>query len=201
MSRLLTVFAIIFALNLIPAFAPPTWMAMTYFGFENPETNPLLLALVGAVAATGGRLTLAKLSRVLVRNKLLRPATRDNLDAIKTLIEQRQTMTFNLVVLYAFSPLPSNQVFIAYGLTPLALSRIAVPFFIGRFLSYAVWTLAAGKASEFLNHELTGATWYFGAYFIVTQCVLLGSVYLFTKVDWRRTIEERKFHWRKRTQD
>ncbi len=196
MLGLLIIFAIVFALNLIPAFAPPTWMAMSYIGFEHPDTNPFVLALVGACAATGGRVALAKLSRVILRNNLLRPATRENLDAIKALLEERRTLTFSVLFLYAFSPLPSNQLFIAYGLTPLGLGRIAIPFFCGRFLSYAFWAAAAKKAAEILNHELDGMAAYFGVYFVVSQCVLLGMIYLFTKVDWRRAVRERKLHWR-----
>ena len=41
-ARLL-LFGRIFGLNLIPAFAPPTWMALA-FGFEFPATNTVLLA-------------------------------------------------------------------------------------------------------------------------------------------------------------
>ena len=61
--------ALIFALNLIPVFAPPTWMALAFIGFQFPETNPWALALVGAAAATAGRLTLALLSDRIVSRK------------------------------------------------------------------------------------------------------------------------------------
>ena len=97
-------FGLIFGLNLIPAFAPPTWMALAFVGFEFPETNPLLLALVGAVAATLGRLTLAKLSHWLLRQKLLSEAHRTNIDVIKERLEKRTALTFSLFLFYAFSP-------------------------------------------------------------------------------------------------
>src|ERR1700704_832227 len=70
-SALALMFGLFLGLNVIPAFAPPTWMVLAFVGFEFPETNPLLLALVAAVAATLGRLTLAKLSHWLLRQKLL----------------------------------------------------------------------------------------------------------------------------------
>ena len=60
-----------FWLNLIPLFAPPTWMALAFVGFQFPDMSPVLLALLGAVAATLGRLSLAKLSHVLLRERLL----------------------------------------------------------------------------------------------------------------------------------
>ena len=62
LSTLLLMFGLVFGLNLIPAFAPPTWMALAFVGFQFPDTNPVLLAMVGAIAATLGRLSLAKLS-------------------------------------------------------------------------------------------------------------------------------------------
>jgi len=39
--------------------------------------------------------------------------------------------------LFAFSPLPSNVLFLAYGLTTAPLHLLAIPFFIGRMVSYA----------------------------------------------------------------
>jgi hypothetical protein len=67
LSAIALLFGMIFGLNLIPACAPPTWMALAFVGFQFPETNPLLLAPVGAVAATLGRLALAKLSHWILR--------------------------------------------------------------------------------------------------------------------------------------
>ena len=74
--------ALIFALNLIPVFAPPTWMALAFVGFQFPETSPWTLALVGAAAATLGRLTLALLSDRIVSRKWLSQPQRDNIDVI-----------------------------------------------------------------------------------------------------------------------
>jgi hypothetical protein len=47
-------FILIFGLNLIPEFAPPTWMALAFVGLESPGTAAFHLAMVGAVAATLG---------------------------------------------------------------------------------------------------------------------------------------------------
>ena len=42
MSTLATLFVVVLLLNLIPAFAPPTWMAMSWVGFNVPEGNPIV---------------------------------------------------------------------------------------------------------------------------------------------------------------
>ncbi len=187
------IFGLIFLLNLIPAFAPPTWMAVSYLGVKYPAMNTLGLAVLGATAATLGRLTLARLTRVLIREKLLSEATRQSVDSIREAIESRRKLTFSLFLFYAFSPLPSNNLFLAYGLTSLGWSLIAIPFFLGRVVSYAVWFKTAAAASQKLN--LSSLPGWMLAYFFVTQCLLLYLVYLFTRVDWHALVAEKKFRW------
>ena len=190
-----TLFVVVFALNIIPAFAPPTWMVLSWIGFNHPDANPFLVALTGACAATGGRLALARLSRVVVRQRLLREQTRHNLDTIKTALEQHRSLTFGVFLIYAFGPLPSNYLFIAYGLTALKLRLVTVPFFLGRLVSYSFWVFAAAEVSQRLTLEATETQSYFGVYFVVTQLLLLGTVYAFTRVDWRHLLAEKRLRW------
>src|SRR5205823_399257 len=96
-------FGLIFGLNVIPAFAPPTWMAVAFIGFEFPGTNTVLLALVAATAATLGRITLAKLSHWLLRERLLSDAHRKNIDIIKERLEKRAVLTVSVFLFYALS--------------------------------------------------------------------------------------------------
>jgi len=53
------IFLVVFLLNLIPAFAPPTWMVLSYLGLRYSNGNIPAFALIAAVAATprGPRLT------------------------------------------------------------------------------------------------------------------------------------------------
>ena len=188
MLKLATLFVAVFFLNVIPAFAPPTWIALSWIGFNHPDANAFIVAMFGAWAATAGRLVLAKLSRVVIRQRLLRDQTRDNIDTIKTALEQRPTLTFSAFLVYAFGPFPSNYLFIACGLTALKLRFVAVPFFLGRLVSYSFWVSAAAEVSHRLAIEATEAQSYLGVYFVVTQLLLLGAVYGFTRVDWRRVL-------------
>src|SRR5690349_15687270 len=124
MLPVVVVFAIVFALNVIPAFAPPTWLVFSFIGFQFPLQNGFELAVAGALAATLGRVTLAKLSRVIIRKKFLSPEAQNNIDAIREGLEGRKKLTFGVLLFYAFSPLPSNYLFIAYGLTTMDLKLI-----------------------------------------------------------------------------
>ena len=195
LPALALLFALIFGLNLIPAFAPPTWMALAFVGFEYHDTSALLLAGTGAIAATLGRLTLAKLSHVILRKKLLSEAHRANIDVIKTRLERRTTLTAGLFLFYAFSPLPSNFLFIAYGLTGLPLLRVVLPFFFGRLASYAFFIVggaAAGRRFE-IDSAMSGI--YAAAWFIGTQLLILSALYCFTRVDWKVLFDDRKLVW------
>ncbi|MDE3136859.1 MAG: hypothetical protein KGL59_09815 [Acidobacteriota bacterium] len=195
-GQVVLVFLIVFILNLIPAFAPPTWMVFSFIGFAYPQINVVVLALVGAVAATLGRVTLAKLAQVIVRGRLLSRRSKESIDAIKERLQQRRKLTFGVFLIYAFSPLPSNYLFIAYGLTAMELALIAVPFFIGRSVSYSFWGVTSSVIGRRINGALHGHPLsYLSAYFVVTQIALLYGVYLFTRVDWRYVLDEKKFRW------
>jgi hypothetical protein len=195
MRPIVLLFLIVFGLNVIPAFAPPTWMVFSYIGFRYVAVNVVLLALVGATAATLGRIVLAKMARIVVRQRFMSDATRENIDAIREHLEPRRKLTFGIFLFFAFTPLPSNTLFIAYGLTAMKLRLIAVPFFIGRSVSYSFWGFTASALARRITLESTDALSYLSLYFVASQILLLSLVYVFTRVDWRMLFREKKFRW------
>lgn len=197
MTNLLALFATLFLLNVMPAFAPPTWMVMSWVGFSRPDANAVLLAGVAACAATLGRLVLARLSCKLVRNRWMREADRENVDVVRAWLEDRKGMTVGLMLAYAFSPFPSNYIFIAYGLTGMRLWLIGVPFFIGRWISYLTWTHIAQIGARYLDAEAEIDGAYMGVYFVVSQVAFLALVYGFAKMDWRHFLETKRLRWRR----
>ncbi|WP_124382903.1 hypothetical protein [Ralstonia sp. SET104] len=196
MANLLVLFATILLLNVMPAFAPPTWMVMSWIGFSRPDANAVLLAGIAACAATVGRLVLARLSCALVRNRWMREADRQNIDVVRAWLEARKGMTVGLMLAYAFSPFPSNYIFIAYGLTGMRLWLIGLPFFAGRWISYLTWTHIAQIGARYLADETEVGGVYMGAYFVVSQVVFLALVYGFAKVDWRYFLQAKRLRWR-----
>jgi uncharacterized membrane protein YdjX (TVP38/TMEM64 family) len=168
-------------------------MALSWVGLARPLGNPFFVALIGALAATSGRLVLAKLSRVVIRQRFMSDTMSANIDIIKDGLERHRTMTFSAFLLYAFSPFPSNYLFIAYGLTSLPFWLVAVPFFIGRCVSYGFFVSTAAKVSQLLALEATEAQQYFGIYFVISQLLLLRDVFLFTRVDWPYLVAARRF--------
>ncbi len=193
----LVIFVVVFALNVMPIFAPPTWSVLSFIAIRF-NSNIVLLAVVGAVAATLGRLVLAKLSTVIVRQKFLSDDTRKNIDAVKERLESRKKLTFSILLFYAFSPFPSNHLFIAYGLTALKLKLIAVPFLLGRVVSYAFWAYTASSVAELLNYESVTSKSFFSYYFVASQLFGLLTIYVFTRIDWARVFTEKRLRWRRR---
>jgi uncharacterized membrane protein YdjX (TVP38/TMEM64 family) len=129
----------------------------------------------------------------IVRGKLLGEDTRQNIDAIKETLEGKKTLTAGASLFYAFSPLPSNYLFIAYGLTTLELRVLALPFFLGRLIGYNFWAHLGSAAAHKLAIEAPQS--YMSVYFVLVQIACLALIYVFMRVDWRRLLQEHKLRW------
>lgn len=193
MTEFTLLFLLVFALNVIPAFAPPTWMAMSMLGFASPDLHPWLVAVVAATAATCGRVLLALLAQRIVRSRWAHGSMQENLAAVADIIERRRAASSIAFLAFAFSPLPSNFLFIAYGLTHAPLWLLATPFFIGRTISYGL-AFEGGSAAFHHFGDLGGGIWVW-VYFGVTQLLMLAMLYLFAKIDWRATLAARRLRW------
>jgi hypothetical protein len=182
----LLIFIGIIALNVVPFFTPATWTILAFIA-ATTKVNLLVLPVLAAVAATIGRTILARLSYVIVRSKFLSEKSKHNIDGFKLIIEKRRHLTMTGFLLYALGPLPTNYLFISYGLTTLQLRYLVVPFFIGRLLSYSFWIYIGYRFGTLLQAE--GLTGVYDMYFIVTQIATIAAVYAFTRVNWRRIAE------------
>ena len=185
-------FIVIFMLNVLPAFAPPTWTTMSFIGLAVPVNNFILLSIVAAIAATFGRIVLSNCSRALVRRRLLSEQARRNVDAIRTGIERQPVLTFGTLLGYSLSPLPSNYLFIAYGLTSLPIAFLSLPFFVGRLASYAFWMRTASTVGDWLDVDWFESAPYFVAYYLSSQLLLVPVIYAFTRIDWRALFADRQ---------
>ena len=193
MASLALLLLVVFALNVLPAFAPPTWMVISFVGLKHPDANPWLVALVSALAATGGRVVLAHFARRIVSSRWVGTGMRENLEVVAATIRRRKAASVLVFLLFAFSPLPSNVLFLAYGLTRAPLLLLAVPFFVGRFVSYAGAFAGGTLVSRWFEPELDGPAWW--VYFVLTQLLWLALVYVFARIDWRKSAKERRLRW------
>ena len=180
----LALFAIVFGINLLPAFGPPTW-AVLVFTRLHWHLNPIALVLLGAVAAMGGRYLLARGAGHF--KDRLPDRIRDNLEGARTLIERKRVGAIALFGLFVVSPLPSAQLFLAAGLLDLPLGLLALAFFLGRLVSYSIYVSVATLADKQLGNvmgQVFGSPWS-----IALQVVLLVAVCILPFVNWRRFLD------------
>jgi uncharacterized membrane protein YdjX (TVP38/TMEM64 family) len=139
---------VVFGVNLLPAFGPPTWALLVFFSldFDLPAV-PLIVG--GALAAAAGRFLLANGAR------RLRPrfsvARRERLARAEAALTAKQSRVAAGLGLFALSPLPSGQLFVAAGLMTVPLVPLTAAFFAGRLISYSVYVTAASAAKRNLG--------------------------------------------------
>ena len=186
MLELLAAYAVVFLINLVPAFMPPTWSILAYFliRFDLPL---LPLAIGGALAASSGRYVLALGSRRWGR-RLLSPTQQTRLSRLGVWLETRARWTTPLAVLvYSFGPIPSNQLFIAAGLTATRLTPIVAAFLAGRLISYTLWVNLARVVAHrfedlFTDHLQRGSA-------VAFELLAIAALVLFTRIDWPRVLQ------------
>jgi membrane protein YqaA with SNARE-associated domain len=180
----LALFVVVFGINLLPAFGPPTW-AVLVFARLHWHLNPVALVLIGGLAATGGRYLLARGARHF-RNRMP-TRLKDNLEDAHVLIERKRLGAIALFGVFVVSPLPSAQLFMAAGLLDLPLGLLTLAFFLGRLVSYSVYVAVATLADKQFGNVLSqifGSPWS-----IALQVVLLAAVCALPFVNWRRFLD------------
>ena len=141
-------FISIFLLNLITIFGPPTWVVLSFISFTYSLPSLPLFIFIALCAATLGRIVLTLSAKHIIRNRLLGKKYRANMDFLKKHLEKRPHYASVIFFIEAFTPLPSDQLFVAYGLTGLKLRYAIVPFFIARIFTYSFWTYTAHQVSK-----------------------------------------------------
>jgi len=183
MRDLLIVAGVVFAINLLPAFGPPTWAVLVVLKV-NLGVAAVPLVLVGATAAAAGRLTLALGARAC-RGRLSAERVA-GLDALREAAESHRAGSIAGLALFAVSPLPSAQLFIAAGITGVRLIPLTVAFFAGRLVSYSLWVGAAAATEKALGPVLVQSLT--SPWAIAVQIVLLLGLVALVKIDWLKVL-------------
>jgi membrane protein YqaA with SNARE-associated domain len=154
LAQFLLAIGLVFAINLLPAFGPPTWAVLVFFSL-NYDLPAVPLVLCGALAAASGRFLLASGTRRLrPRFSAERLAHIDRAQAT-ALADRRRTLAG--LALFALSPVPSGQLFVAAGLMTVPLLPVTAAFFAGRLFSYSLYVGLASVAAQGLGTIATDA--------------------------------------------
>jgi hypothetical protein len=150
--------ALVFLINLSPGFMPSSWMVLAFFYIK--FDLPLIpLALTGAIVSGFGRYFLAKGSG-LVTTTLFKRKEQD-LRKLGEYLESRNKLVAGFVFLYSLLPLPTNNLFLAAGMTRINLASVLAGFWAARLPAdlFWIWTTNAtfrnledvfGRSTNFL---------------------------------------------------
>jgi hypothetical protein len=116
----LLVAGIVYAVNLLPAFGPPTSAVLVVLTLTFDLASAPLIA-AGAIAAASGRFVLATTTRRL-RPRLSAERRRHLATAEEALLD-RPAKSIVALGLFTLSPVPSGQLFVAAGFMRVPCSR------------------------------------------------------------------------------
>lgn len=175
----------VLGINLLPAFAPPTWAVLVLFKL-NSAIPAIPLVLIGALSAGTGRYCLARATGLL-RNRISLKQ-RANLHAASEVLNRKTSHHLVGLLLFALSPIPSAQLFEAAGLIGMRLLPLTVAFFAGRIVSYSIYvagtsTLQTRGFGDLIMSSLSSP------WGIVLQIGLIYGVYLIMKIDWKKFLK------------
>ena len=134
--------------NLIPAFAPPTWVVLSVYQANHLELNSFGIACFGVIGSVAGRFIMYQYSALVGRHVPRKQA--ENLRHFKEFVERKRLGLFLGTLLYSLSPLPSNFLFIESGISGTELLPVIGGFAIGRLISYTFLVYVSSRAYEAL---------------------------------------------------
>jgi membrane protein YqaA with SNARE-associated domain len=172
------VFLIVFILSIIPLLTPPTWIVVVSAYSLNDQIDPFLLSAIGATAAVTGRLILLQASTI--GRKAINDYRKGSLEKLKNYLEKTRYGYLLGTLLFALTPLPSNMLFISYGLMNAKSLGIIAGFWIGRFVVYlcmiSLYTYFVDYFKEILNSDIQTLLVLDIVGIVMTICMLL--------IDW-----------------
>tara|TARA_B110000014_G_scaffold25729_1_gene16389 strand:+ start:867 stop:1487 length:621 start_codon:yes stop_codon:yes gene_type:complete len=181
------IFLLLIGVNAAPLLMPPTWIILSSFFVLDQSFDPIVLSLVGATGATIGRFLLKIVSgyfRTVVGNQ-----QKTNLDSIGNFLNRKKFGYIISSFLFAATPLPSNMLFIAYGLMRAKSFGLYLGFWLGRVISYyimiSISKIVLTPFIELFEDRYIGI--------LVADVLGISVVIFFTCIDWNLLLISRKF--------
>ena len=180
------IFLVLIGVNAAPILMPPSWIVLTSFYLLDPSLNVIILAMVGATGATIGRFFLKKISGLFRR--FVGQEQKSNLDIIGDYLNRKKYGYVIASFLFGATPLPSNMLFITYGLMKAKSLGIYIGFWFGRTISYIVMIYFGNAVLtpflEIFEDRITGI--------LLIDGLGIGIIVLFASINWTVFITQRK---------
>ncbi|MBI1662508.1 MAG: hypothetical protein IS860_03240 [Nitrosopumilus sp.] len=182
----LGIFLVLILVNASPILMPPSWIVLTSFYLLDPSLNVVALAMIGATGATIGRFFLKKISGLF--RKFVGEEQKSNLDIIGDYLNHKKYGYLLASFLFGATPLPSNMLFITYGLMRAKSVGIYIGFWFGRTISYIIMIYFGNAVLqpflEIFEDRLTAI--------LLIDGVGIGVIVLFASINWTVLITQRK---------
>jgi membrane protein YqaA with SNARE-associated domain len=189
--HLLLAVAVVFGINLLPAFGPPTFAVLIFFRFRYGDIPVVALIIGGALAAVAGRFLLARAFRAFGRK--LPPKRTESLEVLGRLLGQSRGGLVSSFIFFAVAPVPSAQMFEAAGLARIRLAPLLGAFFVGRLVSYSFYVGAASAAHQSVAKLFRKG---FGSpQAIAAQLIAIALLVVILRIDWPSTIDRLRAWW------
>ena len=185
------IFLVIIAVNASPLLMPPSWIVLTSFYLLDPTLNIVFLSMVGATGATIGRYFLKRISGLF--RKFVGEEQKSNLDIIGDFLNRKKFGFLIASFLFGATPLPSNMLFITYGLMRAKNLGIYIGFWFGRVLSYMVMIYFGNAVLkpflEIFEDRLLGI--------LFVDVIGIFAIIFFASINWSLLITQRKLKFTK----
>jgi uncharacterized membrane protein YdjX (TVP38/TMEM64 family) len=182
----LLVFVLVLLLSIIPILTPPSWMIVVSSYTLNPSLEPILLSIVSATSATIGRFLLMKFSSV--GRRIVSQQRKNSLEKLKNRLEETKYGYFLGTLLFGFLPLPSNMLFVSYGLMKVKSFQIIFGFWIGRFTVYMLMIYMSGNILKPIKNTFDLN---FTSIIIIDIAGIIMTIFILL-IDWNKFIVEKK---------
>ena len=181
------IFLLLIAVNAAPLLMPPTWIILASFYVIDPLYDPLILAIVGATGATIGRFILKEVSTFFRR--FIHHEQKSNLDAIGNFLNKKRFGYILTSFLFAATPLPSNMLFVTYGLLKAKSFGLYFGFWVGRIASYylmiSISSIVLTPFVELFEEKYIGI--------LIADILGISVIVFFTCINWTLLLTQRKF--------
>ena len=183
----LGIFFLLILVNAAPLLMPPTWIILASFYAIDSSYDPLVLALVGATGATLGRFILKQVSSIFRR--FVQKEQKSNLDAVGNFLNKKKFGYIITSFLFAATPLPSNMLFVTYGLLKAKSIGLYVGFWVGRVASYylmmSISNIVLTPFVELFEERYIGI--------LIADGLGISVIIFFTCINWTLLLTQRKF--------
>ncbi|MFM8659712.1 MAG: hypothetical protein ACKOCQ_07275 [Candidatus Nitrosotenuis sp.] len=180
------IFLLLVLVNVAPILMPPTWLILASFYLLDNSYSPVSLALIGATGATAGRALL--LYGSVYFRRFMSDERKSSLDKIGNYLKSKRLGFFAASFLFAATPLPSNFLFISYGLMKAKTVQIYAGFWLGRAISYYVMISISKIVLTPFVQMFTQRIWGI----VLVDAITVAMLVFFACIDWNLLISDKK---------